>query len=42
MNEYIAIGISLLAVIVAFWQGNLSKQQLNQAKQTKNETLKLQ
>lgn len=41
MNEYIAIGISLLAVIVAFWQGNLSKQQLNQAKQTKNETDKL-
>lgn len=41
MNEYIAIGMSLLAVIVAFWQGILSKQQLDQTKQTKGETDKL-
>lgn len=41
MIEYIAIIISILAVIVAFWQGNLSKQQLEQAKQTKSETDRL-
>lgn len=41
MIEYIAIGISIIAVIVAFWQGYLSKQQLEQAKQTKSETDKV-
>ncbi len=41
MIEYFAIGISILAVILAFWQGYLSKQQLEQAKQTKSETDKL-
>lgn len=38
MIEYIPILISVIAVIVAFWQGSLSKQQLEQAKQTKSET----
>ncbi|MEL7661945.1 hypothetical protein [Acetobacterium wieringae] len=41
MIEYIAIGISILAVILAFWQGYLSKQQPEQAKHTKSETDKL-
>lgn len=37
-SEYIAIGLSLIAIGVAFWQGYLSKQQLNEAKDTKKET----
>lgn len=41
MIEYIPIVISAIAMVVAFWQANLSKQQLEQAKQTKNETNKL-
>ena len=33
--------LSVLAILVAFWQGFLSKQQLDQARQTKTDTEKL-
>lgn len=39
--ELIALGVSLVAVIIAFWQGNLAKSQLEEAKRTKTETEKL-
>jgi gas vesicle protein len=39
--EWVAISISFIAVIVAFWQGFLAKTQLEQAKTTKTETEKV-
>lgn len=40
-TELIALGVSIVAVIVAFWQGFLAKSQLEEAKRTKTETEKL-
>lgn len=39
--EIVAIGIAIIAVGIAFWQGVLAKEQLKQAKETKSETEKL-
>lgn len=39
--EYIGIIIAVLALIVSFWQGWLSKQQLDEAKSTKKDTEEL-
>lgn len=39
--EIITIGISVIAVLLALWQGFLSRAQLEQAKNTKNDTEKL-
>jgi gas vesicle protein len=41
IGTVISIGIAFLAVIVAFWQGFLSKAQLEEAKRTKTETDKI-
>lgn len=40
-TEIISLWIASLALLVAFWQWFLSKQQLEQAKETKNDTEKL-
>lgn len=40
-KELIPIFLSLIAIVVAFWQGFLAKAQLEQAKETKSETEKL-
>ena len=40
-TEFITLSISIVAIIVAFWQGFLAKSQLDQAKQTKTDTEKL-
>lgn len=40
-TELITLSISIVAIIVAFWQGFLAKAQLDQAKQTKTDTEKL-
>ena len=40
-NELLTLIISGIAIIVAFWQGFLSRQQLDQARQTKSDTEKL-
>lgn len=37
----VSLGISVLAAIIALWQGFLAKMQLDQAKATKTETEKL-
>lgn len=39
--QWLPILISIVAVIVAVWQGFLAKSQLEQAKNTKNDTQKL-
>lgn len=39
--ELISIIIAIIALLVAIWQGFLSKQQLEQAKETKSDTEKL-
>lgn len=39
--ELISIIIAIIALLVAVWQGFLSKQQLEQAKETKSDTEKL-
>jgi gas vesicle protein len=39
--EYLAFIISVISVLIAFWQGYLAKVQLEQAKTTKSETEKL-
>jgi len=39
--ELIALGVSLVAIFVAFWQGFLAKSQLEEAKRTKTETEKV-
>lgn len=39
--DLIALIVSVIAVIVAFWQGFLAKTQLEEAKKTKTETEKL-
>ncbi|WP_338870636.1 hypothetical protein WBJ53_23275 [Spirosoma sp. SC4-14] len=40
-SQLLTLIISLVAIIVAFWQGFLAKSQLDQAKETKSETEKL-
>lgn len=39
--ENVSLIIAIIALLVALWQGWLSKQQLDEAKQTKNDTEKL-
>lgn len=39
--EIITIVLSVIALLIALWQGMLSKNQLEQAKQTKSDTEKL-
>lgn len=38
---WLPLGISAIALLIAFWQGYLAKQQLEQAKETKSDTEKL-
>lgn len=40
-TEIISIVLTIIAVLIAIWQGMLSKSQLEQSKQTKSETEKL-
>lgn len=39
--EYISLVVAFIALFVAFWQWFLSKQQLEQAKETKKDTERL-
>jgi len=39
--QLISQGIAIIAVLIAIWQAYLSKQQLEKAKETRNETEKL-
>jgi len=41
LNEIITIILAIIAVIIALWQGYLSKIQLDESKRTKSETEKL-
>lgn len=39
--DFIALGVAVIAVLIAIWQALLSKAQLNESKRTKDETEKL-
>ena len=38
ISQYLSLGLSIIAVLTAFWQGYLAKEQLEQAKDTKRRT----
>lgn len=40
-TEFFTLIVSIVAILIAIWQGLLSKQQLEQARQTKSDTERL-
>ena len=38
ISQYLSLGLSIIAVLIAFWQGYLAKEQLEHAKDTKRRT----